>query len=90
MNSNLFFKKNKIKIKKIYKDSSLKKNFIIEKISSLDKAKNNDVTFFDNIRYKSLAIKTKAGACITTDKLKFFLPPNVDKIIVKNVLNISI
>ena len=86
MNSNLFFKKNKIKIKKIYKDSSLKKNFIIEKISSLDKAKNNDVTFFDNIRYKSLAIKTKAGACITTDKLKFFLPPNVDKIIVKNVL----
>ena len=84
MQSIFFFKKNKIQIKKIFKN--LKKNFIINSVKSLDKAKKNDLTFFDSIKYKTLATKTKASACITTEKLKNFLPKNVEIILVKNVL----
>ena len=86
MNSNFFFKKNKIQIKKIFKDYNLKKNFVIRNIAPLDKAKINDLTFFDSLKYKSLAFNTKASACITTNKLEKFLPNSVEKIIVNNVL----
>ena len=86
MNSNFFFKKNSVQIKNIFKDLKIKNNFTIDNVSPLDRAKNNDLTFFDNIRYKNLANKTKARACITTNNLKSFLPSSVDKIIVKNVL----
>ena len=55
-------------------------------ICSWDKAKNNDLTFFDSIKYKPLALNTKAGACITTDKLKEFLPKDVQRIVVNKVL----
>ena len=81
-----FFKKNKIQIKKLYQNLNFKKNFIINSVSSLEKAKKNDLTFFDSIKYKSFATNTQASACITTEKLKFFLPKNIEKIIVKNVL----
>ena len=72
MNSIFFFKKNKIQIKKIFKDYNLKKNFVIRNIAPLDKAKTNDLTFFDSLKYKSLAINTMASACITTNKLENF------------------
>ena len=86
MNSSFFFKKNKLKIKKVFNETSFKKDFIIENIYPLNKAEKNDLSFFDSLKYKSIAINTKAGACITTDKLEKFLPKNVQKIIVKNVL----
>ena len=86
MNSNFFFKKNKVKTQKIFKDKKFKINFIINKVCTLNVAKKNDLTFFDSIKYKPLATKTKAGACITSEKLAKFLPENVQKIIVKNVL----
>ncbi len=84
MNSNLFFKKKNIQIKNIYKN--LKYNFKIEDVKPLQNAKKKDISFFDSIRYKSLALKTCAGACITTEKLKVFLPRDTQKIIVNNVL----
>ncbi len=49
-------------------------------------AKKNDLTFFDSIKYKSYALKTNASACLTSKKLEKFLPRNLEKIIVKNVL----
>ena len=86
MNSNFFFKKNKIKLNKIFNSKNFKENFIVNNILPLEKAKKNDLTFFDTIKYKPLALKTNAGACITTEKLSDFLPAQTQKIIVKNVL----
>ena len=86
MNSVFFFKKNKIQVKSLYKRFSLKKNFIIKSVTSLDKAKKHDLTFFDSVKYKTFAKNTRASACITTEKLKRFLPKNVEAIIVNNVL----
>ena len=84
MISNFFFKKKNIYIKKIFPKTN--NNFIIKEIMPLYLAKKNDLTFFDSIKYKSQALKTNASACITTEKLKFFLPKNVEPIIVKSVL----
>ena len=86
MNSNFFFKKKKLKIKDLFKKIDLNKNFLVNDIKPLYKADRLDISFFDSLKYKSEAIKTKAGACITTSHLKQFLPNNVEKIVVKNVL----
>ena len=82
----IFFSKKKINIKQIFKKNNIKKNFVINDVKPLHKANKNDLTFFDSIKYKSLATNTKASGCITTDKLEKFLPKNIEKIIVKNVL----
>jgi len=80
-----FFKKKKsILINKIF--PKIKSNIKINDITTLDKSKKFDLTFFDSIKYKPLALKTKASFCITTEKLKKFLPSSTEKIIVKNVL----
>ena len=84
MKSIFFFEKKNINLNKIYPNS--KKKFIINHIRPLHLAGKNDLTFFDSINYKSKAQKTFAEACITTDKLSKYLPKNVEKIIVKNVL----
>ena len=86
MCKNIFFKKKNIKIKNLYPKLKIKKNFIINDIKPLDKAKKNDITFFDSIKYLSIAKKAKGSLCITTSKLKDFLPSNIDKLIVDNVL----
>ena len=46
----------------------------------------NQLLIIDSIKYKLFASQTKASFCITTEKLKKFLPDNVQKIVVKNVL----
>ena len=86
MSSNFFFKKKNVKINKIFPNIRFKKNFIINDVKPLQLAKKNDLTFFDSIKYKSEALKTKASACITTDQLATFLPKNTQIISVKNVL----
>ena len=79
-----FFEKKNINISKIYPSS--KKKFVINHVRPLHLAGNNDLTFFESTKYKHSAQKTLAGACITTNKLSKYLPNNVEKIIVKNVL----
>ena len=79
-----FFKKKTVKLKEIF--PNIVNSFIVNDVKPLHLAKKNDLTFFDSIRYKSLAIKTKGSACITTKQLEKYLPTNVVKIIVKNVL----
>ena len=81
----MFFKKKKISLKKLYPDIKIQKDFIINEIKPLKLAKNNDLTFFESIKYKSEAYSTKSQACITSEKLEKFLPKTINKIIVKNV-----
>ncbi len=82
-----FFKKNKISnIKKIFPNHNKFKNLKFQDVKPLDKAKKNDITFFDSIKYKNLAMNTKASFCITTQKLEKFLPQKIERIVVKNVL----
>ena len=83
----MFFNKKKpIKLSKIFTKNKFEKDLLIKDVKTLDKATNNDISFFENIRYKELAIKTKAGACLATEKLSKFLPKNCIKIISKSVL----
>jgi len=86
MSSNFFFKKKNIKINIIFPKIKFNNNFTVNSVKPLEFAKSNDLTFFDSIKYKSLALNTKAIACITTEKLAKFLPKNTQRIIVKNVL----
>ena len=79
MPKNIFFKKKNINIKILFPKIKFKKNFIVNDICPLNMASKNDLTFFDSLRYKILASKTKAGACITTEKLKDFLPKDVQR-----------
>ena len=66
--------------------SDKKNKLKISDIKTLDKATKNNITFFNSIDYKFQAEKTKAGACVTTDKLEQYLPKGCIKIVVKNVL----
>ncbi len=62
------------------------KKIKIYDIKTLDKATSKDLTFLNSINYKSYALKTKAGACITKKNFEQFLPKGCIKIFVKNVL----
>ena len=86
MKKNIFFEKKNIKINQLYPNLKLKRNFIINDIKPLYSAGEKDITFFDSIRYKELASKTKSLVCITNKKLEHFLPLSVERIIVDNVL----
>ena len=55
-------------------------------VKSLDECTTKDISFFHSIKYKKLANSTNAKVCITTDKLKQYLPNSCKVIIVKNVL----
>ena len=86
MNKNIFFKKKNININKIFPKYIFENNFIVDSIKPLSKAGNKDITFFDSIKYKNDLKNLKAKVCITTKKLEKFLPVDLNKIIVENVL----
>ncbi len=86
MKSSIFFTKKKLSVNKLFPNLKFKKKLEFNNILPLNKSKKFDITFFDSIRYKSLASVTKASYCITTKKLEKFLPSTTEKIIVKNVL----
>tara|TARA_B110001452_G_scaffold218413_1_gene190161 strand:+ start:1 stop:969 length:969 start_codon:yes stop_codon:yes gene_type:complete len=87
MKSPFFFKKEKkFYLKDVFPKNNFKKNLEIKNIKTLILSTKGDLTFFDSIKYKSDASKTEASFCITTKKLEKFLPKNIQKIIVNNVL----
>ena len=86
MSLNIFFKKKNIKLSRLFPKEKFKQNFLVKDIKPLHLAKDKEVTFFDSIKYKDIALKTKASVCITTSKIERFLPNGVKKIVVKNVL----
>ena len=60
MQKNIFFKKKNIKIQKLCPNHYFKKNFIINDVKPLEKAKIFDITFFDSLNYVDLAKKNKS------------------------------
>ena len=74
MNKIIFFKKEKFnQINKLFPKNKFEKIFKFNNIETLEKSKKNDLSFFDSIKYKNLAEKTKASYCITTKRLEKFL-----------------
>ena len=86
MNDVYFFKKKKDIILGNYFDNFKKHKIKLLDIRILKKASNKHLTFFDNVKYKDEAKNTKAKYCITTSKLKDYLPKSCIPIIVENVL----
>tara|TARA_Y100001958_G_C21150775_1_gene486999 strand:+ start:84 stop:1049 length:966 start_codon:yes stop_codon:yes gene_type:complete len=86
MSSNFFFKKKNYKLSKILNREKIKNDFILNDVKPLHLANKKDLTFFDSVKYKDLASKTKAGICLTKENLTKFLPKYVEKVVVKNVL----
>ena len=86
MKSPTFFKKNFFYISDFFPKIKFDKKIKIKDVKSLSKSDKFDLTFFDSIKYKTFALNTKASFCITTEKLKKFLPKTTEKIVVKNVL----
>ena len=81
-----FFKKKLIKLSNLFPNEKFKDDFFKNDIKSLNEANTGDLTFFDSIKYKNLALKTKASYCLTKKNNKRFLPSNTKCIIVENVL----
>ena len=93
MSNNFFFKnKGPFSIKKIIETCGGKApsevffNIKIQDIIDLFRAKENEITFLNSIKYKEKSLKSKATACITSKNLTKCLPENCIKIIVDNVL----
>ena len=86
MNSINFFEKKSLRASKLFPQVIFKKDNTIKNVKTLNIAEKNDLTFFESIKYKDLAKKTKSNYCLTNKNLAKFLPPHTEKIIVKNVL----
>jgi UDP-3-O-[3-hydroxymyristoyl] glucosamine N-acyltransferase len=87
MPKNTFFKqKGPFLLSQIFNNISIKKKIKIFDIKSLNEAGNLDITFLESPKYIESAKSTRASCCLTTDKLKTFLPKTCEPIIVKNVL----
>ena len=85
MSKNMLFKsKGPFKLNILFPKQS--NTGVIQDIKTLDKAEKSDLTFFDSLLYKDLAIKTKAGSCITKENLKKYLPKSCYPVCVKSVL----
>ena len=70
----------------VLSDKILKDNILIFDVRNLNEATSKDLTFFHSIKYKDLAIKTKAYACITKSDFFHLLPKDCIKIDSKNIL----
>jgi len=87
MSKNIFFEcKKPILLNDLFKNVKFKKKLKIFDVKNLSLASSCDLTFLDNIDYINFAGSTKALFCITTEKLKIYLPKTCEPIIVKNVL----
>ena len=87
MSKNIFFEKSKpILLSEVFTESQFNKDLKIHDIKTLKQATNLDITFFESIAYKDSAKTTKASCCLTTEKLKKYLPKNCMPILVKSVL----
>ncbi len=84
--NNFFERKGPFSLKELFNVKSKEKKIKFVDVKILSSAKKNDITFFDSINYKDFASNTKAGCCITTDKLKAYLPTRCTPVLVKNVL----
>ena len=87
MSKNVFFvQKGPFLLSDLFVNIDLNKKIKIFDIKPLDEASEVDITFLESTNYINLAKQTKAGYCLTTDKLKTYLPNTCKSIIVKSVL----
>ena len=87
MGKNIFFKKKgPFFLHEILDGINIKKKIKVFDVKSLSEAENSDITFFDSVNYVEYAKSTKAQCCLTTDKLKIYLPKTCEPVIVKSVL----
>jgi len=87
MSKNIFFEREgPFLLNEIFSNTQLKKKIKFFDIKPLEEAKDIDLTFLESVHYIDSAKSTKASYCITTDKLKSYLPKNCEPIVVKNVL----
>jgi len=87
MGKNIFFEsKGPFFINQLFDDIKIKNQKKIHDIKTLNEAKSEDLTFLDSMNYSDFAKSTKASFCVTTEKLKLYLPKSCEPIIVKNVL----
>jgi UDP-3-O-[3-hydroxymyristoyl] glucosamine N-acyltransferase len=87
MSKNAFFKrKGPFSVGEIFKELKFNQPKKIFDIKALEDAEISDLTFLESVNYINLAKTTKAAYCLTTEKLKTFLPNNCRPIIVKSVL----
>ncbi len=95
MNNPFFKNSGPFKLSKFFKqnveysyllDEIPKDEKLIHDIKNLDDATPDDITFFHSIKYKDLAKKTNAYACITKSDFFHLLPDNCIKISCDNVL----
>ena len=91
MTNPFFENKGPFKIDKLLKLAKIKNihnfnNIKIYDVKDLVTSTKKDITFFHSKKYQSLALKTKATFCITTENLKNYLPNNCNIILVDNVL----
>ena len=60
--------------------------FNLYDVKNLNESSDKDLTFFHSNKYKDYAKNTKAKLCITTEKLKEYLPKSCEILITENVL----
>ena len=90
--NNPFFKNNGpfllddlLKVININSEQNNKQIKIID-IKDLSTATKDNITFFHSKKYETLASKTNASVCITSESLSHILPNNCKPLIVENVL----
>ena len=87
MSKNIFFEqKGPFLLSEIFNFFDPKKKIKISDIKTLEEAVGSDITFLESANYVDLAKSTKAAYCLTSDKLKNYLPKSCEPIIVKNIL----
>jgi len=86
LENNFFERKGPFALKELFGSKIKEKNIKFIDVKTLNHAKKFDITFLDSVNYKYFASTTKAGCCITTEKLKEYLPKTCVPIIVKHVL----
>ena len=87
MGKNIFFeRKGPFLLNDLFINLKLKKKIKIFDIRNLESATKDDLTFLDSIDYINFAKTTRAKYCLTTIKLKDYLPKNCEAVLVQNVL----
>jgi len=87
LKNNFFESKGPFILKELFDKKYTEKETKIADVKTLNQAEKNDITFFDSLNYKDFASRTNAGFCITTEKLKEYLPKTCTPIIVQHVLS---
>ena len=87
MSKNIFFeRKGPFLLNKLINNVNVEKKIKIFDVKPLDEANTSDLTFLDSINYLEAVKSTKALFCLTSERLKNYLPKNCKAIVVKNVI----